>query len=172
MTLRHLQIFKTVCEKMSVTAAAEALGMTQPAVSIAVRELEGFYGVRLFDRIGRKIYLTEPGRRLQADAEAILSRWNRSAAGRGNPRAASARTRRSRSASLRRCFRRCRPRSRRRRFPFSSAIPERSSRSSRKTRSTSRCSTRSARPRTARRSRCAATRWPSSARRISPAPTG
>ena len=47
MTLRHLQIFKTVCEKMSVTAAAEALGMTQPAVSIAVRELEGFYGVRL-----------------------------------------------------------------------------------------------------------------------------
>ena len=42
MTLRHLQIFKTVCEKMSVTAAAEALGMTQPAVSIAVRELEGF----------------------------------------------------------------------------------------------------------------------------------
>lgn len=75
MTLRHLQIFKTVCEKMSVTAAAEALGMTQPAVSIAVRELEGFYGVRLFDRIGRKIYLTEPGRRLQADAEAILSRF-------------------------------------------------------------------------------------------------
>ena len=75
MTLRHLQIFKTVCEKMSVTAAAEALGMTQPAVSIAVRELEGFYGVRLFDRIGRKIYLTEPGRRLQTDAEAILSRF-------------------------------------------------------------------------------------------------
>ena len=75
MTLRHLQIFKTVCEKMSVTAAAEALGMTQPAVSVAVRELEGFYGVRLFDRIGRKIYLTEPGRRLQADAEAILSRF-------------------------------------------------------------------------------------------------
>ena len=77
MTLRHLQIFKTVCEKKSVTAGAEALGMTQPAVSIAVRELEGFYGVRLFDRIGRKIYLTGPGRRLQADAEAILSRANK-----------------------------------------------------------------------------------------------
>ena len=60
MTLRHLQIFKTVCDRMSVTGAAEALNMTQPAVSIAVRELEGFYGVRLFDRIGRKIYLTEP----------------------------------------------------------------------------------------------------------------
>lgn len=54
MTLRHLQIFKTVCDRMSVTGAAEALNMTQPAVSIAVRELEGFYGVRLFDRIGRK----------------------------------------------------------------------------------------------------------------------
>lgn len=78
MTLRHLQIFKTVCDRMSVTGAAEALNMTQPAVSIAVRELEGFYGVRLFDRIGRKIYLTEPGRRLRADAEAILSRFEAS----------------------------------------------------------------------------------------------
>ena len=78
MTLRHLQIFKTVCDRMSVTGAAEALNMTQLAVSIAVRELEGFYGVRLFDRIGRKIYLTEPGRRLRADAEAILSRFEAS----------------------------------------------------------------------------------------------
>ncbi len=78
MTLRHLQIFKTVCARMSVTAAADALHMTQPAVSIAIRELESFYAVKLFDRIGRRIYLTEAGRQLEVDAEAILSRFESS----------------------------------------------------------------------------------------------
>lgn len=78
MTLRHLQIFKTVCERMSITAAADALNMTQPAVSIAIRELESFYAVKLFDRIGRRIYLTDAGRSLMTDAEAILSRFESS----------------------------------------------------------------------------------------------
>lgn len=78
MTLRHLQVFEMVCAKLSVTAAAEALNMTQPAVSIAIRELESFYRTRLFDRIGRRIYLTEQGRRLREDARAILSRFDES----------------------------------------------------------------------------------------------
>lgn len=48
MTLRHLTIFRAVCQTESITLAAEHLNMTQPAVSLAVRELEDFYGVQLF----------------------------------------------------------------------------------------------------------------------------
>lgn len=78
MTLRHLEIFRTVCRLESVTRAAEALNMTQPAVSIAVRELEAFYQVRLFDRMNRRLYLTEPGRTLWQYAENLLSQFDAS----------------------------------------------------------------------------------------------
>ena len=40
MTLRHLEIFRAVCTHESVTQAAEKLNMTQPAVSMAIKELE------------------------------------------------------------------------------------------------------------------------------------
>ena len=54
MTLRHMKIFLALCEHdYNTTRAAEALHMTQPAVSLALRELEAHYGVVLFDRIGR-----------------------------------------------------------------------------------------------------------------------
>ena len=45
MTLRHLEIFSTVCAQGSFTRAAEKLNMAQPAVSLAIRELEVFYNV-------------------------------------------------------------------------------------------------------------------------------
>ena len=64
MTLRHMMIFRTVCAlDCNSTRAAEALHMTQPAVSLAIRELENYYGVRLFDRMGRRLQITEAGRR-------------------------------------------------------------------------------------------------------------
>lgn len=63
MTLRHLKIFTAVCQYGSVTAAAEALYMTQPAASLAISEMESYYGIKLFDRIGKRLYLTETGRR-------------------------------------------------------------------------------------------------------------
>ncbi len=78
MTLRHLHIFNTVCTKMSITKAAEELNMTQPAVSIAIKELEVFYNTVLFDRIGRKIYLTDTGKKLRNYSHDILSGFNRS----------------------------------------------------------------------------------------------
>ena len=56
MKIRHLRIFKTVCEEESVTKASEKLFMTQPAVSHAISELEDYLGVSLFDRISRKIF--------------------------------------------------------------------------------------------------------------------
>lgn len=63
MTVRHMKIFKTVCEcGCSVTKAAEKLNMTQPAVSFAVSELENYYGIKLFDRISRRLYLSEAGK--------------------------------------------------------------------------------------------------------------
>lgn len=63
MTVRHMKIFKTVCEcGCSVTKAAEKLNMTQPAVSLAVSELENYYGIKLFDRISRRLYLSEAGK--------------------------------------------------------------------------------------------------------------
>ena len=63
MTLRHIRIFEAVCDcGCNMTRAAESLRMTQPAVSLAVSELESYYGVRLFDRIARRLYLTEAGR--------------------------------------------------------------------------------------------------------------
>ena len=73
MTLRHLTIFRAVCQTESITLAAEHLNMTQPAVSLAVRELEDFYGVQLFERMNRRIYITEAGRTLLQYADTILS---------------------------------------------------------------------------------------------------
>ena len=62
MTLRHMIIFRTICEsECNTTKAAEKLHMSQPAVSLAIKELEQYYGVHLFDRIGRRLQLTEVG---------------------------------------------------------------------------------------------------------------
>lgn len=62
MKIRHLRIYKMVCEEESITKAAEKLFMTQPAVSSAISELESHLGVNLFDRISRRIYLNETGK--------------------------------------------------------------------------------------------------------------
>lgn len=64
MTIRHLRIFVTVCECASITGAAERLYMTQPAVSLAIKELEGNYGIKLFDRLTRRIQITSDGKRM------------------------------------------------------------------------------------------------------------
>lgn len=62
MNIRHLRIFKAVCEEGSITKAAESLFVTQPAVSNTINELEGYLGTCLFDRISRGIQLNEIGR--------------------------------------------------------------------------------------------------------------
>lgn len=72
MTLRHMKIFATVCFSKSVTEAAKELGMAQPAVSLAIRELEDHYQVPLFDRISHKLYITEDGKKLLQYALRII----------------------------------------------------------------------------------------------------
>lgn len=61
MTLRHIRIFVSVYQKNSITKAAQELHLAQPSVSLAIRELEDYYGIRLFDRIGRHISPTDCG---------------------------------------------------------------------------------------------------------------
>lgn len=73
MTLRHMKIFVAVCECESVTAAAEKLYLAQPSVSLAIRELEEYYGVKLFDRISRKLFITEVGKQFLNYATHIAS---------------------------------------------------------------------------------------------------
>ena len=63
MTLRHLRIFVAVCETGSMTAASAQMFIAQPSISLAISEMEEYYGVKLFDRISRKLYLTDNGRR-------------------------------------------------------------------------------------------------------------
>lgn len=59
MTLRHMRIFVMVYQEMNITRAARMLHMTQPAVTRAIQEMEGHYGVRLFERLNHKLYRTE-----------------------------------------------------------------------------------------------------------------
>ncbi len=54
-----------------MTKAAEQLHMTQPAVSLAIAELENYYNVRLFDRISRRLYLSEAGHRFRQYSRSI-----------------------------------------------------------------------------------------------------
>ena len=61
MTLRHMKIFLAVYQTQHMTQAAQQLRMTQPAVTRAIQEIESYYGIRLFDRINRKLYITEMG---------------------------------------------------------------------------------------------------------------
>lgn len=73
LTLRHMNIFMAVCEENSVTKAADKLHIAQPAVSLAVKELEQHYDVKLFDRISKRLYLTEAGLKLLEYASHIVS---------------------------------------------------------------------------------------------------
>lgn len=72
MTLRHLKIFITVVDLGSMTAASEALFITQPTVSQAISELENYYGVKLFDRLSRRLYITEMGKKLLSYARHMI----------------------------------------------------------------------------------------------------
>jgi LysR family transcriptional regulator, low CO2-responsive transcriptional regulator len=75
-TLRQLKVFQTAAEHLSFSRAAEELHLTQPAVSAQIRELEGHAGLPLFERLGRKVYLTEAGRELVEQSRAILQQFH------------------------------------------------------------------------------------------------
>src|SRR5215212_5167059 len=72
MDTRQLAAFCTVVDRRSFSQAAEALGVTQPAVSLQIRSLEERLGRRLLDRSGRRVEPTEAGRLLYRRAQRIL----------------------------------------------------------------------------------------------------
>ena len=72
MTIRHLQIFVAVADYGKMRAAAERLHISQPSVSQAVRELESYYNIKLFERLSQRIYITETGKKLLPYARHII----------------------------------------------------------------------------------------------------
>ncbi len=72
MSDRRLQVFNTVAKLLSFTKAAEALHMTQPAVTFQVRQLEEQFNTRLFDRTHNRISLTRAGEVVQERAVKIF----------------------------------------------------------------------------------------------------
>ncbi len=73
MTLEQLRIFVEVATRLHVTQAAGVLNLTQSAVSASVAALEAQHGVRLFDRVGRRIELTEAGAIFLPQAQALMA---------------------------------------------------------------------------------------------------
>jgi DNA-binding transcriptional LysR family regulator len=61
LTLRQLKVFEAVARNGSFTRAAEELHLTQPAVSMQIKQLEDSAGLPLFEQLGKKIYLTQAG---------------------------------------------------------------------------------------------------------------
>lgn len=74
MTLEQLRIFVAVAERQHVTQAAHALNLAQSAVSNAIAVLEARHETKLFDRVGRRIELTEAGHVFLAEARCVLAR--------------------------------------------------------------------------------------------------
>ena len=72
MTIRHLKVFLTVADTGKMSLAAQKLYIAQPTVSQTIGELERAYGVLLFERLSRRLYLTEAGERLLTYARHIV----------------------------------------------------------------------------------------------------
>jgi LysR family transcriptional regulator, low CO2-responsive transcriptional regulator len=70
-TLRQLQVFEKVANHLNYSRAAEQLYLSQPAVSMQIKQLEGHIGLPLFEQMGKKVFLTEAGRELFHYARSI-----------------------------------------------------------------------------------------------------
>lgn len=76
MTIRHLKVFIAVAETGTMSAAAEKLYLSQPSVSQAIRELESHYQVLLFERLSKKLFITEAGKRLYSYAKPVAAQFD------------------------------------------------------------------------------------------------
>lgn len=72
-SLRQLQVFLATARFENVSRAAAALAMSQSAASGALKELESQFDVQLFDRLGKRLQLSELGRQLRPQAERLLA---------------------------------------------------------------------------------------------------
>jgi len=75
-TIRLIKIFIEVYKVQNITKASQNLHMTQPAVTRAIKEIESYYGVCLFERINNKISVTETGKIFYSYAFHIMDTFN------------------------------------------------------------------------------------------------
>lgn len=76
-TFRQLKVFESVARHLNFTRAAEELHLTQPTVSMQIKELTSTVGMPLFEQIGKKIFLTDAGRELQMTVREVFEAWSR-----------------------------------------------------------------------------------------------
>lgn len=76
MTIRHIKFFVCVAKHLSMTKAAEELFIAQPAVSTTISEIEKHYNVQLFERINRRLVLTDEGKKLLIKAQSVLAAFD------------------------------------------------------------------------------------------------
>ncbi|MEZ5535300.1 MAG: LysR family transcriptional regulator [Thiolinea sp.] len=76
LSLRQIQVFSAVAQHQSYTRAAEVLHMTQPAVSMQIKQLEKDTGLGLFERQGRRMRLTSTGREVQQYCVKVLHSYS------------------------------------------------------------------------------------------------
>lgn len=72
MNIRHLRIFVAVFQYGSMTLAAKHLFISQPSISLAIAEMEEYYGIKLFDRISQRLYITQAGEQLLQYAQHVI----------------------------------------------------------------------------------------------------
>ncbi|MCW8855712.1 MAG: LysR family transcriptional regulator [Gammaproteobacteria bacterium] len=70
-TLRQLEVFAAVARHESFTRAAEFLHLSQPGVSMQIKQLENSIGLPLFEHVGKKIFLTDAGREMFAYSQGV-----------------------------------------------------------------------------------------------------
>ncbi len=73
MNLNHLRLFHHVAKYKSFTIAADKLYLTQPGISKQIKDLENYYSCKLFERSGKKIYLTKAGEILYGSTESVFT---------------------------------------------------------------------------------------------------
>jgi len=78
MNMNQLKIFHSVARQLNFTRASEELHLTQPGISKHIKALEEFYGTRLFDRLGRRVVLTQAGEILHKATTAVFALLNES----------------------------------------------------------------------------------------------
>src|SRR5437763_9289477 len=73
MISQRIRVFQAVAAHLSFSRAAQELSISQPGVTFHIKGLEKEYGVDLFERVGKRLYLTDAGRTLASYAQRMVS---------------------------------------------------------------------------------------------------